>query len=230
MIRILYVEDEAPLAKIVKESLESRRFEVRLVHDGAAALPAFREFQPDICVLDVMLPRQDGFSVGREIRRRDPQMPIIFLTARNQTQDVVEGFAAGGNDYVRKPFSMEELIVRIHNLLQLTQGSSAGNPAAEEEIRLGAFAFFPNRYELRRGDRARKLSHREGKLLLLFYRHRNRAVERRLILQQLWGDDSIFNSRNLDVYVARLRDYLRDDPDVQIITLKGVGYHFLAGT
>jgi two-component system response regulator VicR len=227
MIRILYVEDEIPLGKIVKESLESRQFEVRLVHDGGAVLPAFQSFLPDICVLDVMLPRHDGFTLGREIRQRYPALPIIFLTAKNQTQDVVQGFASGGNDYIRKPFSMEELIVRIHNLLQLA-GSAPAAAVEEDRIALGEYVFLPRRYELQRGDQVRKLSHREAQLLRLFAEHRNQAVQRRAILQKLWGDDSIFNSRNLDVYVTRLRLYLKDDPAVQIITLKGVGYHFLA--
>jgi two-component system response regulator VicR len=233
MIKILYVEDEVPLAKIVKESLESRQFEVRLVHDGAAVLPALKDFAPDVCVLDVMLPRQDGFSVGQELRRRYPALPIIFLTAKNQTADVVQGFSSGGNDYIRKPFSMEELIVRIHNLLKLAK---AGTPAfaeatagKDDTIALGSYTFLPKRYELRRGTAVRKLSHREAQLLRLFASQRDQAIERRYVLQTLWGDDSIFNSRNLDVYVARLRDYLKEDPDVQIITLKGVGYHFTLG-
>lgn len=226
MIRILYVEDEVPLGKIVKESLESRQFEVRLVHDGAGVLPAFQTFEPDICVLDVMLPRHDGFSLGKEIRRRYPQLPIIFLTAKNQTQDVVQGFASGGNDYIRKPFSMEELIVRIHNLLHLA-GNAPVAVTEDEQVVLHQYVFFTRRYELRRGDQVRKLSHREAQLLKLFTEHRNQAIPRKRILQELWGDDSLFNSRNLDVYVTRLRLYLKDDPAVQIITLKGVGYHFL---
>lgn len=227
MTKILYVEDEVPLAKIVKESLESRQFDVKLVHDGLAALPAFDAFQPDVCVLDVMLPRQDGFAVGREIRRRNAAVPIIYLTAKNQTRDVLDGFAAGANDYIRKPFSMEELIVRIQNLLRLVQGGSAPETPRDDQFSIGSYQFLPKRYELRRGESVRKLSHREAQLLLFFARHRNNAVQRKDILLHLWGDDSIFNSRNLDVYVTRLRDYLRDDPNVQIITLKGIGYHFL---
>ena len=224
-IKVLYVEDEPFLAKIVKESLESRSFEVALIADGARALEEFDRCRPDICVLDVMLPNRDGFSIGSEIRERDPDQPIIFLTARNQSQDVLKGFASGGNDYLKKPFSMEELIVRIENLLQLKKGL-AQLPEAEE-IRLGRYVFLPRRLELQLEGEARKLSHRETQLLEILARHRNYKVERKTILQEVWGDDSFFNSRNLDVYITKLRDYLRDDPDVQIITLKGVGYRFV---
>ncbi|MCB9285142.1 MAG: response regulator transcription factor [Lewinellaceae bacterium] len=226
-INVLYVEDEPFLAKIVVESLTSRDFEVHHVADGDQVLPAFERHQPDICVLDVMLPNRDGFSLGREIRERDPHMPILFLTAKNQTQDVVQGFASGGNDYLKKPFSMEELILRIQNLLELMKGR--GSAMEEDEIVLGQYRFSPQKLELNHGESVRKLSHRETELLLILSRHRNVKVERKVILQEVWGDDSFFNSRNLDVYITKLRDYFREDPAVEIITLKGVGYRFVVG-
>lgn len=224
--KILYVEDEPFLGKIVKESLESRNFEVRMVADGQHVISAFESFRPDICVLDVMLPNKDGFTIGKEIRSRRHDAPIIFLTAKTQTQDLLDGFRSGGNDYIRKPFSMEELIARIENLLQLTQDrQKVADPSVS--FSLGRYRFFPQKFELCFGEKARKLSHRETELLRILCEHRNQSVDRREILRRLWGDDSLFNSRNLDVYIAKLRDYLRDDPQVQIVTLKGVGYHFV---
>lgn len=230
MIKILYVEDEPFLGKIVKESLESRAFEVHMVTDGARVMPALGVFQADICVLDVMLPHRDGFSLAEEIRRRRPDLPILFLTAKDQTEDVLKGFAAGGNDYVRKPFSMEELIVRVNNLVALSQGKSA-TLSAGDGIVIGQFEFLPHKYELRYtpDDSARKLSAREAELLRILADHRNFTVQRKDILLQVWGDDNFFNSRNLDVYITKLREYLRRDPAIEIITIKGVGYHFVAG-
>jgi DNA-binding response OmpR family regulator len=226
-IKLLYVEDEPFLGKIVKESLESRQFEVLMVADGAQVLPALDHFEPDICVLDVMLPHLDGFSIAGALRARYPDLPLVFVTAKTQTDDVLQGFAAGGNDYVRKPFSMEELIVRLHNLLALARGGTAENKAPKDIIKIGKYRFHTLRYELALGDQVRKLSAREAELLKILANHRNATATRKDILLQVWGDDHFFNSRNLDVYITKLRDYLRDDPSVEIITLKGVGYHFV---
>ena len=227
-VKVLYVEDEPFLAKIVVESLESRDFLVRLAPDGNQVLAAFEQFGPDICVLDVMLPNRDGFSLGREIRGRDPRMPILFLTAKNQTADVLQGFASGGNDYLKKPFSMEELIIRIQNLLDLMRGKGPG--AVEESgIALGRYRFMPQKLELCIGESVRKLSHRETELLLVLTRNRNLKIERKTILQEVWGDDSYFKSRNLDVYITKLREYFREDPGVEIITRKGGGYRMVVG-
>lgn len=227
-IKLLYVEDEPFLGKIVKESLESRAFEVRMVADGAKVMPALTEFQPDICVLDVMLPNRDGFSLAEEIRRKQPALPIVFVTAKTQTEDVLQGFSSGGNDYLRKPFSMEELIVRLRNLLALTLGKTAP-PSSQEVVGIGKFEFLPLKYELRIGEKTRKLSAREADLLKILIEHRDLVAARKDILLRLWGDDNFFNSRNLDVYITKLRDYLREDPAIEIITIKGVGYHFVAG-
>jgi DNA-binding response OmpR family regulator len=228
MVKVLYVEDEPFLARIVKESLESRGFHVHLSGDGAAALQDFDQFTPDICVLDVMLPHKDGFTLAAEIRKKNPVIPIIFLTAKVQTDDLLKGFESGGNDYLRKPFSMEELIVRINNLLKIVsnnhgQGVSLPAPGKKE---LGSYVFDPVRYELHLGDQVRKLSHRENRLLQLLTADKDKPVLRKDILLDIWGDDSFYNSRNLDVYISRMREYFSDDPAVQIITIKGVGYHF----
>lgn len=226
--KVLYVEDELFLGKIVQESLESRGFEVKMVDDGAEVMASFDSFLPDICLLDVMLPNRNGYELGEDIRQRFPTLPIIFLTAKTQTEDVLKGFSSGGNDYIRKPFSMEELIARIHNLLNLS-GLSPGETGGEQSgvIHLGKYEFDLRKYELRFQAQIRKLSHREAELLKILADHRNFTVERKMIMQQIWGDDSFFNSRNLDVYITRLRDYLREDERVQIITLKGVGYQFI---
>ena len=231
MTKILYVEDEPFLGKIVKESLESRAFEVLMVTDGARVMTALGQFKPDICVLDVMLPHRDGFSIASEIRLHHPALPILFLTAKDQTEDVLKGFAAGGNDYVRKPFSMEELIVRVNNLVALSKGKKAAAQNPNAGTAIGQYEFFPLKYELRYtpAGTSRKLSAREADLLNILIAHRNFTVARKEILLQVWGDDNFFNSRNLDVYITKLRDYLRQDPAIEIITIKGVGYHFVAG-
>ncbi len=227
-VKLLYVEDEPFLGKIVRESLESRHFEVHMVADGSHVLSALERFQPDICVLDVMLPNRDGFSLAEEIRRKKPALPIVFVTAKTQTEDVLRGFATGGNDYLRKPFSMEELIVRLHNLLALTQNKAAARDP-NDAIAIGKYEFLPLKYELRRGESVRKLSAREADLLKILVENRNFMVARKDILLKVWGDDNFFNSRNLDVYITKIRDYLRDDPAIEIITIKGVGYHFVVG-
>ena len=224
--KILYVEDEPFLGRIVKESLEVRDFDVRMITDGKLVLAAFEETKPDICVLDIMLPNKDGYSIARSIRQVNPAVPIIFVTAKTQTEDLIKGFEVGGNDYVRKPFSMEELIVRVNNLLQLTQKLSA---SPKESIAIGKFEFAPQRYELRKDGKAKKLSHREAVLLQILAENQNTSIDRKTILLRVWGDDSFFNSRNLDVYITKLRDYLREDPAIEIITIKGVGYHFSVG-
>ena len=226
--KVLYVEDEPFLGKIVKESLESRSFEVTMVDDGLRALPAFQQYRPDICVLDVMLPNKDGFTIGQEIRQQDPGIPIIFLTAKNQTKDLLQGFASGGNDYLKKPFSMEELIARMENLLEMTQGHRPQTNWMVMRFRWVPFCSFRKKLELHHAEKVKKLSNRETQLLRILNEHRNQSVDRRLILKKVWGDDSFFNSRNLDVYITKLRDYLKADPEVQIITLKGVGYQFVA--
>src|SRR6266498_3430418 len=207
--KVFYVEDEVFLARIVKESLESRGFEVIMENDGAKAIDVFKRSQPDICVLDVMLPNKDGFAIADEIRDLNDDIPIIFLTAKTQTEDVVKGFTLGGNDYVRKPFSMEELIVRLQNLLR----SRIDEPKKinTDSVKIGKYNFQLNRQVLSNGKEDRKLSFREKELLRLLYENRDRVIERKNILNVLWGNDSFFNSRNLDVYITKLRSYLKDD-------------------
>jgi DNA-binding response OmpR family regulator len=225
--KIFYVEDELFLGKIVRESLESRGFEVIMESDGAKAVDLFKKSKPDICVLDIMLPNKDGFTIADEIRDLDEEVPIIFLTAKVQTEDVVKGFSLGGNDYIRKPFSMEELIVRIQNALRNKTGDTA--KITGDNVTLGKYNFQLNRQVLNDGKDDRKLSYRESELLKLLYENREKIIDRKDILNLLWGNDSFFNSRNLDVYITKLRSYLKEDPSLEIITIKGIGYRFVTG-
>lgn len=223
--KVFYIEDELFLAKIVKESLESRGFEVIMESDGGKAVDLFKKSSPDICVLDVMLPNKDGFQIADEIRSLNSAIPIIFLTARTQTEDVVKGFTLGGNDYVRKPFSMEELIVRIRHLLR--DRSSEPQKLNGDTVNLGKYRFSIHRQLLCSETEERKLSYRESELLRLLYQNREKIIDRKDILNLLWGNDSFFNSRNLDVYITKLRGYLREDPALEILTIKGIGYRFI---
>jgi DNA-binding response OmpR family regulator len=223
--KIFYVEDELFLGKIVKESLESRGFEVIMESDGARAINLFKKTTPDVCVLDIMLPNKDGFAIADEIRELNEEIPIIFLTAKTQTEDVVKGFSLGGNDYIRKPFSMEELIVRIQNVLR--HKAEPVSKITGDTVNIGKYTFQLNRQVLSNGKEERKLSYRENELLKLLYENRDKIIDRRDILNLLWGNDSFFNSRNLDVYITKLRSYLKEDPSLEIITIKGIGYRFV---
>ena len=225
--KVFYVEDELFLGKIVKESLESRGFEVMMESDGAKATAAYKKYEPDICVLDIMLPNKDGFAIADEIRELNEDVPIIFLTAKTQTEDVVKGFSLGGNDYIRKPFSMEELIVRIQNALR--NKTEMPDKIKGDEVSFGKFIFHLNRQLLSNEKEDRKLSYRESELLKVLYENRDKIIERKNILNLLWGNDNFFNSRNLDVYITKLRSYLKEDPSLEIITIKGIGYRFVAG-
>ncbi|MGG9962302.1 response regulator transcription factor [Ferruginibacter sp. SUN106] len=225
-IKILYAEDELFLGKIVKESLETRGYQVLMETDGEKVLPLFTSNTPDVCVLDVMLPNKDGFEIAEAIRAIDKAVSILFLTAKTQTQDLVKGFQLGGNDYIRKPFSMEELIIRIENALRYRNGERIATDK-KEDIRIGKYTFHLGRQVLKDNGDEKKLSFRESELLKLLYENKDRIIDRRDILNLLWGNDNFFNSRNLDVYITKLRGYLRNDPSLEIITIKGIGYRFV---
>jgi DNA-binding response OmpR family regulator len=227
MYKILYVEDEVFLAKVVKESLERIGHEVVHLPDGKDVINTYLKIQPDICILDIMLPYKNGYELAKDIRNVNHKIPIIFLTAKSQTKDLVEGFQAGGNDYVRKPFSMEELQVRIVNLMKLSK-----NIVAKKEndtlIKIGStYTFHTLKNQLSNPSGTKTLSHKESQILKLLCENFNATLERKEILLKVWNDDSYFNSRNLDVYIRKLRSYLSEDENVKIMTLKGVGYHFM---
>ena len=226
-IKVLYAEDELFLGKIVKETLEGRGFEVEMETDGGQVFPLFKECHPDICILDIMLPNRNGFEIAEDIRKLNDDIPIIFLTAKTQTEDVVKGFRLGANDYIRKPFSMEELIVRIENALRV-QKENGSTVIVQEVIELGKYRFNLNRQVLTINSQERKLSYRETELLKYLWLNRGDIIDRRDILNVIWGNDSFFNSRNLDVYITKIRSYLKEDPQIEIITIKGVGYRFVS--
>ncbi|GAB3497050.1 response regulator transcription factor [Spirosoma knui] len=226
MASVLLVEDELALGMIVRDSLEVRGFTVRYAADGAEGLSLFRQQQPDIVVADVMMPEMDGFSLAEHIRQDNAHIPILFLTARSQTADVVRGFELGGNDYLKKPFSLDELIVRINALLRrpASLGTTLPTPTL---LAVGRYRFDPPKQKLFLDGKETVLSHREAELLRRLYEQRNQVLERSIVLTELWGDDSFFNGRSLDVFITRLRRYLRDDPQVQIINVRGIGYKLI---
>ena len=226
-IKILYVEDEIFLGKIVFETLISRGFHVQMESDGNQVLNAFEKFVPDICVLDIMLPNKNGFELASEIRKKNQKIPIIFLTAKTQTDDVVKGFKLGANDYIRKPFSMEELIVRIESIFKLPAVDFF--PRKDAILNIGKFIFDPNNQLLTISNETLKLSFRETELLQYLFLSNHSIIQRKDLMNHIWGNDSFFNSRNLDVYITKLRGYLKNDPSIQIITIKGVGYRFVIG-
>ena len=227
MINILYVEDEPFLAKIVKETLEGKDYHVIHVSDGANALSTFQASSFDICILDIMLPNKNGYEIAQEIRLKSTDVPILFLTAKDQTKDLLEGFKVGGNEYIRKPFSMEELIARIENLLTLTQIRRLTSKLPSIITLGSAYTFYAQKLELHFNDQIKSLSHRESQIVELLCSNKNEVTERKQILLSVWGDDSFYNSRNLDVYITKIRGYFKNDPDIKITTLKGVGYQFI---
>ncbi len=219
-IRVLLAEDELALGSIVKESLESRGFEVILCGDGEAAWESYLKDKPDVLVLDVMMPKKDGFTLASEIRKTDTLTPILFLTSKGQSEDVVKGFSMGATDYIRKPFSMEELIVRIKAHLD-RQG---GQAQPSDWLPLGTYSFHPKRQLLKLGVQEIKLTSRESLLLELLLSHKNEIAERSLILNQIWGTDDFFTARSMDVFITKLRKKLQEDPEVQILNIRGYGF------
>jgi DNA-binding response OmpR family regulator len=219
LTKILLAEDEPALGQIVKESLETKGFHVLLCADGNEAMEMYYKEKPQLLVLDVMMPKKDGFTLAREIRMQDAGIPIIFLTAKSQPGDVVEGFTLGGNDYLKKPFSMEELIVRIKNLLQQKDVNET------TPIKIGAYQFLFQQQTLQyKTEKPVKLTHREAHLLFHLFNNRNRVLDRSIILKKLWGDDDFFNARSMDVFITKLRKKLKRDERIQIINVRGYGY------
>ena len=226
-IKVLLVEDEPSLALVVKDALEQHQYNVELATNGDEALKTFHSFEPHIVILDVMMPKLNGFNVSKTIRNLDRKTPIIFLSAKVHAKDVVKGFESGGNDYLRKPFSMDELLVRMEVLLSgsglLDQVATAHNIFFE----FGGFQFDYNRLELRYNDGIQKLTAKEADLLQLFCEHQNQLLTKKAILYAVWRDDSFFNSRSMDVFMSRLRKYLAKGSRTNIINIRGVGYKML---
>lgn len=222
-ITILLAEDEPALGLIIKESLETRNFKVLLCENGEQAYQVYKDAQPELLVLDVMMPKKDGFTLAKEIRMEDDSIPIIFLTAKSQTQDVVEGFTIGGNDYLKKPFSMEELIVRINNLIDRTKLQKTTGI-----LKFGNFIFNFPKQTLQFNEHPKEhLTHREAHLLFHLIKNKNEVLERSLILNKLWGNDDFFSGRSMDVFITKLRKKLQQDETIQILNVRGFGYKLI---
>jgi len=221
-IKILLAEDEPSLGQIIKESLETRNFEVLLCGDGEIAYNTYKTESPLLLVLDVMMPKKDGFTLAKEIREENSEIPIIFLTAKSQTNDVVEGFNLGGNDYLKKPFSMEELIVRINSLLK-----RAKKDENIEHMAIGNYIFNLKKQTLQLNEVIETLTHREAQLLFHLVTNKNKVLDRSFILKKLWGDDDFFNARSMDVFISKLRKKLKGDSTIQILNIRGYGYKLI---
>ncbi|EAQ40711.1 response regulator transcription factor [Polaribacter sp. MED152] len=221
-IKVLLAEDETSLGMIVKESLESRDFVVYHAENGEEASEIYTKNEPDILVLDVMMPKKDGFTLAKEIRETNKSIPIIFLTAKSQTADVLEGFNLGGNDYLKKPFSMEELIVRIKALLSRIEVKTN-----LELIKIGNYIFNFTKQTLEFDDVKVNLTHREAELLLHLNNKKNQVLDRTFILNKLWGNDDFFNARSMDVFISKLRKKLKKDDNIQILNIRGFGYKLI---
>lgn len=218
MIKVLYVEDELNLAMIVTDSLEDSGFEVFHRANGLEALAVFKHNKPDVIVMDIMMPMMDGYSLANEIRRIDVQVPIIFLSALTQTEDVVKGFHVGANDYIRKPFKVEELIVRIESFTKRAMRS------APMIYQIGDYVLDTNRNQLTYGSVSEKLSFRETELIRRLFENKEVVVPREEIIKTYWKDDTYFTGRSLDVFISRIRKYFIKDERIRITNVRGVGY------
>jgi two-component system, OmpR family, response regulator len=224
-IRILLAEDDNNLGILLKNYLNAKNYETFLFTDGLQALEAFRKKPFDLCILDIMMPEMDGLTLAREIRVASPELPVIFLTAKNQQEDIIEGFRTGADDYITKPFSMEELIYRIEAILRRISGTAANKKQDIYEI--GNYFFEPLTQILRYKDQSIKLTTKESELLELLCRNENLILERNFALKTIWIDDNYFNARSMDVYISRLRKYLAKDHAVKILNVHGRGYKLI---
>jgi len=225
---ILFVEDELPLAEIIRECLESRGFEVSHYATATEALEHYYHNKPEIIILDIMLPDADGFTVARQIRGADMDTPIIFLTSKSLPQDVVEGFESGGNDYLKKPFSMEELVVRIKALLNKNRTLFTDATNLDATVPVGIkYSFNYKSSALLLDGKTISLTAREAELLKLFLLNKNQVMDRKSILLHIWSNDDFFSGRSLDVFISKLRKYLKEDPAVRIMNVRGIGYKLI---
>jgi DNA-binding response OmpR family regulator len=221
---ILLAEDDENLGSLLKEYLIARQYETVWVTNGEKAFREFDRNHFDICILDVMMPVKDGFTLATEMRMMNKDIPIIFLTAKSMKEDVLEGFARGADDYISKPFSMEELIFRIEAILRRTRG---GSDADRHTYEIGSYVFDTQKQQLMLGNEVKGLTTKETDLLKLLCNNTNRILERNFALKAIWTDDNYFNARSMDVYITKLRKYLSGDPSVQIINVHGKGYKLI---
>jgi len=224
--KILYVEDDLTLSFVTRDNLEIRGFTVDYCEDGLSALEKVTNQPYDICILDVMLPKMDGFTLARRIRAFNEDIPIIFLTARSTHEDKIFGLQQGGDDYITKPFSIEELVLKIEVFLKRSKIQVA--PAVKNDlIQFGKFTFFVENLRLNAGDIQQDLTHREAVLLTYLLDHRDTVLRREDILNAVWGNDHFFSSRSMDVFISRLRKLLKSDPSVKIESVHNVGYRLV---
>jgi DNA-binding response OmpR family regulator len=224
-IRILLAEDDSNLGLLLKNYLTAKNYETSLYVNGVQALNGFQARSFDLCVLDIMMPEMDGLTLAREIRKQNPEMPVIFLTAKNQQEDILEGFRSGADDYITKPFSMEELILRIEAILRRTSVIAVAKK--EESYSIGHYNFDPLKQILAFKGHEIKLTTKESELLELLCRNENMILERNFALKAIWTDDNYFNARSMDVYISRLRKYLNKDASVKIVNVHGRGYKLI---
>ena len=225
-IRILLAEDDNNLGLLLRNYLNAKNYETELFTNGTHALEAYLKRPFDFCMLDIMMPEMDGIALAKEIRSKNAEIPIIFLTAKNQKEDVLEGFKSGADDYITKPFSIEELLYRIEAILRR---STASAPIKKEgSYTIGVYSFDPLKQLLVFDEQVRKLTTKESELLELLCRYRNEILERNFALKTIWIDDNYFNARSMDVYITRLRKYFRKDPTIKILNIHGRGYKLIS--
>ncbi|MCD7929890.1 MAG: response regulator transcription factor [Tannerellaceae bacterium] len=222
-IKVLLVEDEEILASIIKDTLEGEEFQIELAFNGQEGLEKLPAINPDIIVTDIMMPGMDGFTMVKKIRENGLAVPVLFLSARSSANDVVEGFELGGNDYLKKPFGMAELAIRIKALLNRINSQ----PAKQDVYEIGNYKFDPVAQNLFFAGNKQALSNRESEILKRFCDHINLVVSTQDILLELWGDDSFFNTRSLHVFITKLRHKLSKDPRIQILNVRGIGYKMI---
>ena len=225
--KILLVEDDKTLNFIIKDNLEQAGYKVTAVEDGEEAISKFKSGLFSLCLLDVMLPKKDGFTVAKEIRKSDDHVPIIFLTARSMTEDKITGLTIGGDDYITKPFSMEELLLKIRIFLKRST-NTADKTDEKNFYKVGIFNFFFESLILESTGEKKTLTYKEAELLRYFCDHPNKVLSRSDILKQVWGSDDYYLGRSLDVFISRLRKYLSNDENIKILNLHGIGFRFNA--
>ncbi|MBN8578947.1 MAG: response regulator transcription factor [Cytophagales bacterium] len=217
--KILLTEDDPSLGFVIKDNLEQRGYQVTLCKDGEEGLATFRQALFDVCVVDVMMPKKDGFTLAQQIRSYNKNVPILFVTAKGMLEDKIEGFKKGGDDYIVKPFSMEELCLRIEVFLRRSTAD-----AQPDNFALGNFRFDCRNFTLKLEDTEKSLTQKEAEVLKLLCQHKDRVLKREEILNAVWGNDDYFLGRSMDVFISKLRKYLKDDPRVQIVNYHGVGF------
>jgi len=224
--KILLVEDDDALRFIVKDNLEQHHYQVEAAENGEIALQLFAQNEFDLIILDVMLPKVDGFQVAKTVRNKNEQIPIIFLTARSMTEDKIIGLTLGGDDYIPKPFSMEELLLKIKIFLKRSQAHPVSNSGISKAITIGKFQFYPDDLILTVDGTQRNLTLKESELIRYFALNANKVISRNEILEKIWGNDDYFLGRSLDVFISRLRKYFEPDPNIKITNLHGIGFRF----